>query len=162
MWCKIKLNKTFILSKNPLDPGECEQGSIRVVDGIIEQEGRVEVCIDSVWGSVCDERWDKTDAHVVCRQMGHPELGITYHIYYYCLRTVLFSEPIVFTGSYFGDGKYPIVYSNLKCGGWENDITDCGKDNYLDFSCSRNNVAGLLCGYGKSKSMRSPVQNMYI
>ena len=51
------------------------------MNGIIEQEGRVEVCIDSVWGSVCDEGWDKTDAHVVCRQMGHPELGMYYILY---------------------------------------------------------------------------------
>ena len=63
------------------DTGDCEEGTIRLVDGIIEQEGRVEVCIDSVWGSVCDEGWDKTDAHVVCRQMGHPELGMYYISY---------------------------------------------------------------------------------
>ena len=107
---------------------------------------------------MCDKGWDKTDAHVVCQQMGYPELGITYHMHYYCLRTIHFSEPIVFPGSYFGDGKHPIVYSNLKCGGWENDITECGKDNYLDFSCSRSNVAGLLCGYGNSEFVRSPVQ----
>ena len=63
------------------DTGDCEEGTIRLVDGIIEQEGRVEVCIDSVWGSVCDEGWDKTDAHVVCRQMGHPVLGLYYILY---------------------------------------------------------------------------------
>ena len=52
------------------------------------------------------------------------------------------------------------MYSNLKCEGWENDITKCGKDNYLDFSCSRNNVAGLLCGYGNSEFVKSPVKNL--
>ena len=25
---------------------------------------------------MCDDGWDKTDAHVVCQQMGHPELGV--------------------------------------------------------------------------------------
>jgi len=58
------------------DPGNCEEGTVRIVDGIIEQEGRIEFCVNGVWGSVCDEEWDKTDAHVVCQQMGHPELGI--------------------------------------------------------------------------------------
>ena len=57
------------------DTKECQDGSIRLVDGIIEQEGRVEVCLDGVWGSVCDDGWDKTDAHVVCTQMGYPNLG---------------------------------------------------------------------------------------
>ena len=58
-----------------LDPGMCTDGSIRLVNGIIENEGRVEVCMDGVWGTICDQGWDKTDAHVVCTQMGHPELG---------------------------------------------------------------------------------------
>ena len=58
-----------------LDPGMCTDGSIRLADGIIENEGRVEVCMDGVWGIICDQGWDKTDAHVVCTQMGHPELG---------------------------------------------------------------------------------------
>ena len=59
-----------------IDPINCEEGSIQIVDGIIEQEGRVEVCIDGVWGAVCDDGWGKTDAHVACQQLGHPELGI--------------------------------------------------------------------------------------
>ena len=65
----------IIITSN-LDSGECtKEGEVRLVDGIIEQEGRIEVCVNGVWGSICDDGWDKTDAHVLCRQMGHPELG---------------------------------------------------------------------------------------
>ena len=60
---------------DPIVP-PCKEGSVRLMDGAIDQEGRVEVCINSVWGVVCDDQWDKTDAHVVCQQLGHPELGI--------------------------------------------------------------------------------------
>ena len=60
-------------------PGSCEEGAVRLMDGIIQQEGRVEVCSNGVWGSVCDESWDTTDAHVICQQMGHPELGKKYN-----------------------------------------------------------------------------------
>ncbi len=56
-------------------PGDCTEGSVRLVDGIIEQEGRVEVCVNGVWGSICDDGWDKTDAHIVCKQMGFSSLG---------------------------------------------------------------------------------------
>ena len=34
-----------------------------------ESEGRVEICVDGVWGIICDNYWDSRDARVVCRQL---------------------------------------------------------------------------------------------
>ena len=36
-------------------------------------EGRVEVCVGGVWGSVCSHFWNFNDALVVCRQLGYAE-----------------------------------------------------------------------------------------
>ncbi len=58
-----------------LDSTECKDGAIRLNDGIIEQEGRVEVCVNGVWGSICDKGWGKADAHVACKQLGLSESG---------------------------------------------------------------------------------------
>ena len=46
------------------------------MDGEIAAEGRVEICINSIWGSVCDESWDVIDAGVVCNQLGFQTAGI--------------------------------------------------------------------------------------
>ena len=55
----------------------CENGEIRLVDGGTLLEGRVEVCYNSRWGTVCDNVWDNMDSNVVCRQIA-AEYGIDY------------------------------------------------------------------------------------
>ena len=53
----------------------CRTGQLRLVGGNIPNEGRVEICIDNEWGTVCDNGWSSTDATVVCRQLGYSIQG---------------------------------------------------------------------------------------
>lgn len=49
----------------------CSEGDIRLADGKIDQEGRIEVCSNGVWGTICDTHFDIADGHVVCSNLGY-------------------------------------------------------------------------------------------
>ena len=48
----------------------CTHGAVRLVNGVSPLEGRVEVCSDGVWSTVCDDGWCVDTASVVCAQLG--------------------------------------------------------------------------------------------
>ena len=50
----------------------CSNGEVRLVGGANILEGRVEVCINSAWGTVCSDGFGTNDAEVICRQTSYP------------------------------------------------------------------------------------------
>ena len=54
----------------------CEDGAVRLVGGSTALEGRVEICLNDVWGTVCQTsspwsfNFGAIEAHVVCDQLG--------------------------------------------------------------------------------------------
>ena len=48
----------------------CTDGDLRLVNGSTPQEGRVEVCINHAWGTICGKNsFDTNEARVICHQL---------------------------------------------------------------------------------------------
>ena len=55
----------------------CQDGDVRLRRGRNATEGRVEICFNNQWGTICDasSSWSNSDANVVCKQLGFSPTG---------------------------------------------------------------------------------------
>ena len=56
----------------------CCDGSVRLANGTLSNEGRVELCVYGRWKTVCDNNWSVNEARVVCSQLGFENQGDSY------------------------------------------------------------------------------------
>ena len=54
---------------------QCTNGDVRLVNGMNLLEGRIEICVNRDWNTVCDDSFSIEDATVICRQLGHSTLS---------------------------------------------------------------------------------------
>lgn len=53
----------------------CTTGNTRLVDGANNLEGRVEICINNAWGTICDSTFSEDEAVIICNSLGLPYNG---------------------------------------------------------------------------------------
>ena len=100
---------------------------MRLIGGPTLKEGIVQVYFNDIWGSVCDQLWDKTDADVACRMMGYA--GST--------------QPK--NSAVYGKASDTFWLNNLRCAGDENSLFSCVHDGLRNHTCAGGNEATLAC-----------------
>lgn len=107
----------------------CEEGAIRLVGGVAENLGRVEVCFGNLWGSVCDDGFDSNEAQVVCRQLGYTN----------------YQQSVVVRNGFFGQGQTAIHLDDLDCDGTEGRLADCDHIGVGNHNCAHFEDVGVIC-----------------
>ena len=59
---------------------DCVDGELRLVNGGNRREGRLEICLNRAWGTICREAFNQTEATVACGQLGFSRQGAVIHI----------------------------------------------------------------------------------
>ncbi|KAJ8034426.1 hypothetical protein HOLleu_21258 [Holothuria leucospilota] len=102
-------------------------GKERLVDGITNFSGRVEVFFNGEWGTVCNDGWDLVDADVVCRQLGYPAAIESYK------------------DTYFGERSGFVWLTSVSCQGNESRLLECRHEKLGQQECTHEEDVGVLC-----------------
>ena len=127
----------------------CAHGQLRLVGGNIVNEGRVEICMNNVWGTVCDDSWGNTDATVVCRQLGFSTIGSGLYevllLLYFSLIMLLSTDAVAFSRAHFGAGTVTIYLDDVGCTGSETNLIDCSRSSTVTCYSGHSEDAGVRC-----------------
>ena len=130
LWCN-----NSPLHTDPMNTFEadCTDGEIRLTDGSNALEGRVEICFNRAWGTVCDTGFGNDEAEVICTQLSN-KMGYAY------------THSIPFRGAVFGDGRGPIFLESLGCSGTESMLSGCSLGSPVGVhTCEHSQDAGVKC-----------------
>ena len=129
---------------------QCNETDIRLVGGQTSLDGRVEVCLDGLWGTVCDDRWDYRDAAVVCRQLGYN--GREFSSCYIRKLCLLLLSSSVNSASYplLEHSSFNFILNisldNVDCNGNESKLSECQHRGIGIHNCVEGlEEAGIIC-----------------
>jgi len=98
--------------------------TVRLVDGSLYNEGRLEVYYNGRWGTVCNDGWNDKYASLVCAQLGFGSSGSL---------------------TDFGPGTGNILLDKVKCSLNDTILASCGHYGVGIVGCDHSKDVGVIC-----------------
>ena len=148
----------------------CTSGDVRLAGSSSSStRGRVELCHNSQWGTICDNDWDNNDAEVTCKQLKYSSYGSYDYMYtssYLLDFLILLWSHLVGAQSesnaIFGQGSGSIWLSDVGCNGTEGRLLDCSTGAVGGHTCSHSDDAGVTCNTSKLLVLPLLMLDIYI
>lgn len=125
---------------------DCTEGSIRIAPSSSYSKliGWVEVCLNGVWGGVCSDFFNDSDATVVCRQLGYTPIGIVLHIVAIRIVVLSYIGSLAIDRYYYESLPYHLI--DVNCTGNESTILNCPSNGLLgQYNCPSWHYATVAC-----------------
>lgn len=107
-------------------------------------EGRVEICYNNTYGTICDDLWNEQAARVVCRGPGK---AVYFSVFLHYVTIASFAgAPVKGIDSVYGSGSGPILLDNVVCSGTEDNLLNCGHAGIMNSNCDHSQDAAVVCG----------------
>ena len=139
---------TIAITIQPIAP--CANGQLQLAAGNTVNEGRVEICINNVWGTVCDDGWSNSDATVVCRQLGFSttcnDINLEMNVICHNSQALFVpTDAVGYNNAHFGQGTGKIYLDGVSCTGHETNLLDCSRSSTVRCSGGHSEDAGVRC-----------------
>ena len=106
----------------------CASGNVRLTGSSDNSQGRVEVCVDNQWGSICDDSWSPPSTALTCKLLNK------------------FGGELISPVDFLVNDTVPILLDDVKCTGSESNFLSCPQLSLsLPHDCSHTEDVAVRC-----------------
>ena len=150
LFAKVLFNHIDIINQYPIAVlavtySNCTDYDVQLVDGPSQNEGRVLICINGVWGTLCNSGIHYNDAGVICHELGYHrgnDINFLLKSYHY----LNYLGGTVYTGQFPNAAIDILLVTDIICSNTATTLSECTFSHFTKTSsCDSKSIAAIKC-----------------